>query len=83
MRTTVTLEDDVASELEKLRAKRRVSFKEILNEVLRRGLRSEPARGRAAAPRFETTAVDLGPCLIGTIDEVGEALALGEGEAFR
>lgn len=82
MRTTVTLDDDLALELRKLQARRKASFKQVLNEVLRKGLARETARGAVRA-RFETAAVDLGPCLVGTLDDVGEALALSEGDSFR
>jgi hypothetical protein len=40
MRTTVTLEPDVAAELKELAHRRRASFKETLNDVLRKGLSS-------------------------------------------
>jgi hypothetical protein len=45
MRTTVTLDPDVADRLSRLAHARRASFKETLNDVLRRGL----ARQEAAA----------------------------------
>ncbi len=41
MRTTVTLEPDVAAKVKDLAHRRRASFKETLNDVLRRGLRSQ------------------------------------------
>lgn len=41
MRTTVTLEDDVAARLKKLANRRGLSFKAILDEVLRRGLAAQ------------------------------------------
>lgn len=43
MRTTVTLEADVAAKLKELAHRRRASFKETLNDVLRQGLRSQAA----------------------------------------
>lgn len=48
MRTTVTLEADVAAKLKKLAHRYGRSFKSMLNEVLRRGL---AAQERAAAQR--------------------------------
>jgi hypothetical protein len=47
MRTTVTLDDDVAAKLEELARRQRLSFKEVLNTVIRRGL-SSATRSRAA-----------------------------------
>jgi hypothetical protein len=38
MRTTVTLDPDVAAELKELARQRGVSFKEVLNEAVRAGL---------------------------------------------
>ncbi len=39
MRTTVTLEDDVATELERIAFESRKSFKSVINELLKRALR--------------------------------------------
>jgi hypothetical protein len=38
MRTTVTLDEDVAARLQHLTRERRISFKEAINETLRAGL---------------------------------------------
>jgi mRNA-degrading endonuclease RelE of RelBE toxin-antitoxin system len=47
MRTTVTLEPDVAAKLKELAHRRRTSFKETINDVLRRGLNSPAAAGKS------------------------------------
>ena len=39
MRTTLTIDPDVAAELEQTRRTRNARFKDIVNEALRRGLR--------------------------------------------
>jgi hypothetical protein len=82
MRTTLTLDDDVAVRLEQERKKRRVSFKEIVNDVLRGGLDAlgKPA---PAPPPFRTTGFDLGPSLVGSLDNVEEVLSRVEGEDHR
>lgn len=46
MRTTVTLDDDVAAKLKRDARERGVSFKEALNANVRRGLASEAAEPR-------------------------------------
>jgi hypothetical protein len=46
MRTTVTLEPDVAAKLKELAHRRRLSFKSTLNETLRRGLTAQGDTGR-------------------------------------
>ncbi|OFX21527.1 MAG: hypothetical protein A2V77_05270 [Anaeromyxobacter sp. RBG_16_69_14] len=49
MRTTVTLDPDVATKLKQLAHKSRRSFKAVLNESLRRGLAAQ-ARSATASP---------------------------------
>ncbi len=46
MRTTLTLDDDVATKLRELAHRRRVSFKEVVNSVLRRGLVAQESRSK-------------------------------------
>jgi hypothetical protein len=81
MRTTLTLDDDVAALLRRVQETRKVSLKEAVNEALRQGLQQ-----MATPPRrqpYRTPSVSLGRCLIGSIDDVADALAAAEGEAFR
>ncbi len=80
MRTTLTLDEDVSAELEALRRKQGLSLKDAVNTMLRRGLR---AAGDGERPRvvFVTKSVDLGPSRL-PLDNVAEALAAAEGEAF-
>jgi len=82
MRTTLTLDDDVAARIERLRKSRKASLKDVVNEALREGLKhlAAPKERRAS---FRTEAVDLGRCLLGNVDDVAEALAVAEGESFR
>ena len=44
MRTTLTLDDDVAAVLERLRKSRNASLKGLVNEALRRGLKDMSSR---------------------------------------
>lgn len=81
MRTTITIDDDVAASLERLRRARDGSFKDLVNEALRRGIKDMTARAKPREP-FRTRAVDLGQPLI-PVDNIGEALALAEGESFK
>jgi hypothetical protein len=80
MRTTLTLDDDVAQKLERLRRERPESFKQLVNEALREGI----ARMEAPKPRrpFRTRTVDLGEPLI-DLESVSDALAIAEGDAHR
>lgn len=56
LRTTVTLDPDVAARLRELARERQVSFKEALNSTLRKGLGS-PGRG---AKRYRVPTRPLG-----------------------
>jgi hypothetical protein len=84
MRTTVTLDDDVAIELERRRRQRGVSFKQVLNDELRRAFMEE---AQAEGPGVRTTrplkTLDLGRPLIPNLDRVSEVLAHAEGEDYR
>jgi hypothetical protein len=82
MRTTLTLDDDVAKLLERARKRRGMSFKELVNEALRAGLEQLEAP-RRARKRHATKAVSLGRCLLDNVDDVAEALAAAEGERFH
>ncbi len=83
MRTTLTLEKDVAIALERLRKARKASLKAVVNEALRQGLGR--MAGPPATPRkpFRTRTLSLGRCLMGNIDNVAEVLAVAEGERFK
>jgi hypothetical protein len=82
VRTTLTLDDDVAAALERLRRAHGTKLRTLVNEVLREGLRQMRARPARAA-RFRTRAVDLGRPRTSSLDNVADALAIAEGEAFR
>jgi hypothetical protein len=60
MRTTLTLDSDVAAELQGLMKRRKLSLKKAVNEVMRRGLRDA---GREPAPsikHFQATTKAMG-----------------------
>lgn len=47
MRTTLTLDDDIAEKLRELAHRRRLPFKEVVNSVLRRGLAAQDRRAES------------------------------------
>jgi hypothetical protein len=81
MKKTLTLDPDVAVRLERLRRARDVSLRDFVNDALRRGLREMSAKPKKRKT-FRTKAFDLGPFLI-DIDNVAEAIAYAEGDAFK
>jgi hypothetical protein len=82
MRTTLTIDDDVAATLAQLRRKQDVSLKDLINEALRRGLRDMNTPPKQRKP-YRTPSVDLGTPRIPNIDNIAEVLAIIEGEAFK
>ena len=82
MRTTLTIDDDVAVQLERLRRARDIGVKELINEALRRGLRDMSARPKKREP-FRTQPIDGVTLLLDNVDNVAEVLAYAEGEAFK
>ena len=76
----MTLDPDVAAAIERHRKKHDQSLKQVVNDLLRKGLEREETR-----PPFEpyhTSGASVGPCLVGSLDDVAEALAIAEGEDF-
>jgi hypothetical protein len=82
MRTTLTIADDVAAQLDRVRSQRKARLKDVVNEALREGLKHLSARKQSRVP-FRTSSVALGRCLVGSIDDVAEVLAVAEGDDFR
>ena len=78
----MTLEDDVAAALERLRRTRNASFKDLINEALRRGLKDMSNRTKRRE-RLRTRSVALGQLRIAGVNNIGEALAVAEGEAHK
>ena len=72
MRTTLTIDPDVAVQLERLRRDQGLSLKVVVNRALRLGLQrigsSRPNR------RFETRVADTGRCLLPDVDRVADFL---------
>ena len=72
MRVTLTLDDDIATLLEKQRREKNLPLREVVNEALRRGL-AERAPARIRQPVTFPTG-DLGKLLTPSIDCYGEVL---------
>jgi hypothetical protein len=83
VRTTLTLDEDVA---ERLKAEARRSdrpFRAVVNEFLRLGLSSRP-RGRPHPPPFVVRARDLGALRPGlSLDNIGDLLEAAEGPLHK
>ena len=82
MRTTLTLDEDVAAKLRAEARRSGRSFRAVVNDALRLGLERQPRAG--APPRFTIAARDLGELRPGlSLDNVEELLDQIEGPARR
>ena len=82
MRTTLTLDPDVAAQLEQRRRSRDRTLKEEVNHLLRLGL-LHADDGAAPAAKFRTRSASVGALLLGSVDDVATALDLAEGDGAR
>jgi Arc/MetJ family transcription regulator len=76
MRTTVSLDDDVAAAVDQLRRERQLGLSEAVNELIRLALRTPRSR-----PGFQQRTAALG--LRVDVSNVAEALDLLDGSAAR
>jgi hypothetical protein len=82
MRTTLTIDDDVAVQLDRLRRKGDLGFKELVNDVLRRGLSEMSAPQKKRRP-FSTKPHNGGACLLTDLNNVEEVISLLEGDLHK
>ncbi len=82
MRTTLTLDDQIAAELKKRAFESGKSFKEVVNESLRRGLTS--ARRKPSSRPYRLKSMSLGGAIPGVnLDKALHMAELLEDEAIR
>jgi predicted transcriptional regulator len=82
MRTTVTLDDDLAIRLERLSHEQGRSFKAVINEAIRAGLESLqriPEQGASGEPVSYTDPINVGRMLV----SVEEAIEASDEEYYR
>ena len=77
----MTIDEDVAVELQRLRRTRNANLKDLVNNALRLRLRQNNDHPTQKKP-FHTRKFDAGRVLVASIDNTAELLAEIEGEAF-
>ncbi len=82
MRTTLSLDDDVAALLEKVRKAKDASLKEVVNTALREGL-AHMVKPPMSRKKFHTRVHSSGRCYLPNLDNTAEVLAIAEGEQFK
>ena len=82
MRTTLTLDEDIVARIAELQKEHNLSFKDAINQTLRRGLETQQAL-TSAVPSFKvkSRAMGMRPGL--NYANIGELLTQLEGETHR
>jgi hypothetical protein len=83
MRTTLSLDDDVVADLHSIQKESGRTWKDVVNDVLRAGVRARHAEQRSPRRIRRTKGVRLGAPKLGDISNVHETLALVEGDERR
>jgi hypothetical protein len=75
MRTTLTLDDDVAELLRSAQGRTKTTFRNLVNEAVREYLtrQDHPPKTRK---RYRVRPLKIGACLVGSLDNVAEVLAV-------
>lgn len=81
MRTTLTLDKDVAEQAKRAVAKLRKPFKQVVNEALRLGLQQLQHPPRSKPYRYKPHNMGLRPGI--NLDNIQEVIAQIEGEDAR
>lgn len=82
MRTTLTLDPDVATRVKAEASHHNIAFKTLVNEALRLGLDAYAGRAKAAQP-YRTRPVAMGLRAGFSYDNIGDLLAQCEEESYR
>jgi predicted transcriptional regulator len=82
MRTTLTLDDDIAEKLKQAARQTGLPFKQLVNQTLRLGLHYPQKINNGKVP-FKVKARNLGLREGLNYDNIGELLEQGEGELHR
>ena len=81
MRTTLTLDADVADMLRRMQQAHGRSFKAVVNDALRQGLRQMASPSEPPA-HYRTPVPAPGRCLADSLDDVPECLRRPKGSSF-
>ena len=80
MRTTLTLDDDVAALIKQAMKKKKKTLKEVVNQGLRCGLTSQEQTDQV---KHRTPSISLGLCYLGDVDDISEVLEVAESGDFK
>jgi hypothetical protein len=81
VRLTLTIDDDLAAEINRRRRQQDASLKKVVNDALRLGLCAQETPPKPKQP-FRMKTYDMGEQLI-PLDNVAEAISLLEGDDHK
>lgn len=82
MRTTLTLDDDLAVALRCRADATGAAWKDVVNEAIREGI-AQLERAPDTRPRYRIRTSDPGPPAVSGLHSVHDMLAYAEGEDYR
>ena len=82
MRTTITLDDDVASMINQLKKNENKPFKQIVNELLRAAITGKKS-AQKQNKKYSTPVVTESRCLYPNLDNISDILAVAEKEDYK
>lgn len=80
MRTTITIDEDIAIKLRTIQRDSEQSFKTVVNSVLRKGLIEREQKTEA---QLSTPTLNLGTCRYPDIDNISDMLEAAEGKEYK
>ena len=80
MRTTLTIDDDVALQIVALVKQKNLSRRELINDLLRKGI--EVASRQTDQKKHTTAGRSLGKCYQPNLDDISDILAVAEVEHY-
>jgi len=80
MRTTITIDDDIAVRLHTIQRESDQSFKAVVNSVLRKGLM---AKDQKTERTFDTPTLTIGTCRYPDIDNIADLLEAAEHKDYK
>ncbi len=83
MRTTLTLDDDIAAQLTRLRGKQKLGLRDAVNAAMRLGLQQMLAPAPAKRKAYRTPVFHATRSLISDLASTSDMLAVAEGEDYR
>lgn len=83
IRTTLTLDADVAKQLDRLQEERKMNFRDVVNTALRKGLGQMTAPEPAPKKKCRTPVFHAERTLIGDLTCTSDMLAVAEGEDYK